>query len=124
MTKRQVDRGVPPIQPYLCAGTKERSQIRIAARPLILPVMTDSDFDQAFLAVPHKPPAMLSIAKHRHALLYLIENHPVTIVVAETSAGKSTQIPQYLEDAGWCTDDKLIGITQVSGRQLYLPDSR
>ncbi|KAK2066327.1 hypothetical protein P8C59_000156 [Phyllachora maydis] len=55
---------------------------------------------------------MLSIAKHRHALLYLIENHPVTIVVAETSAGKSTQIPQYLEDAGWCTDDKLIGITQ------------
>jgi hypothetical protein len=80
--------------------------------------MSDLDLGAAFIPALHKPPALLPIAKHRDTLLYVIESHPVTVVVGQTGSGKSTQIPQFLEQAGWCADGKRIGITQVC---LFFP---
>ncbi|KAL0940759.1 ATP-dependent RNA helicase DHX35 [Colletotrichum truncatum] len=74
--------------------------------------MADFDLNSAFIPALHKPAALLPVAKHRDALLYLIETKQVTIVVGQTGSGKTTQIPQFLEAAGWCTDGKVIGITQ------------
>ncbi|KAL2265405.1 hypothetical protein VTJ83DRAFT_6505 [Remersonia thermophila] len=74
--------------------------------------MADLDLGAAFIPALHKPAALLPIAKHREALLYLVETSPVTIVIGQTGSGKSTQIPQFLEQAGWCADGKVIGITQ------------
>ncbi|KAM7208670.1 P-loop containing nucleoside triphosphate hydrolase protein [Naviculisporaceae sp. PSN 640] len=74
--------------------------------------MADNGLDTAFIPALHKPSSLLPIAKHRDALLYMIETNPVTIVVGQTGSGKSTQIPQYLEQAGWCSDGKIIGVTQ------------
>ena len=34
------------------------------------------------------------------------------IVEGETGSGKTTQIPQYLYESGWCKDGKKIGCTQ------------
>jgi len=45
--------------------------------------------------------ARLPIAKYRDNLLYLLENHQVVVVVGETGSGKSTQLPQYLLEAGY-----------------------
>ncbi|KAI0997151.1 putative ATP-dependent RNA helicase [Podosphaera aphanis] len=56
--------------------------------------------------------ALLPIARHKEILLYLIETYPVTIVVGETGSGKTTQIPQFLEQSGWCADGKTIAVTQ------------
>lgn len=75
--------------------------------------MADFDINSAFIPALHKPAALLPIAKHREALLYLIETKQVTIVVGHTGSGKTTQIPQFLEAAGWCSDGKVIGVTQV-----------
>lgn len=74
--------------------------------------MADFDLGASFIPALYKPAALLPIAKHREALLYLIETSPVTIVVGQTGSGKSTQIPQFLEQAGWCADGKIIGVTQ------------
>ncbi|KAK1688625.1 helicase [Colletotrichum godetiae] len=74
--------------------------------------MADFDLNSAFIPALHKPSTLLPIAKHREALLYLIETKQVTIVVGQTGSGKTTQIPQFLEAAGWCADGKVIGITQ------------
>jgi ATP-dependent RNA helicase DDX35 len=74
--------------------------------------MADFDLGAAFIPALHKPAELLPIAKHRKSLLYLIETSPVTIVVGQTGSGKSTQIPQFLERAGWCANGKVIGITQ------------
>ncbi|OLN95391.1 putative ATP-dependent RNA helicase DHX35, partial [Colletotrichum chlorophyti] len=74
--------------------------------------MADFDVNSAFIPALHKPAALLPIAKHREALLYLIETKQVIIVVGQTGSGKTTQIPQFLEAAGWCSDGKIIGITQ------------
>lgn len=43
----------------------------------------------------------LPVYKHRKELLYLVEGHATTLVVGETGSGKTTQIPQYLDEAGW-----------------------
>jgi ATP-dependent RNA helicase DDX35 len=76
--------------------------------------MADFDLAANFIPSLHKPPSLLPIARHRQSLLYLIETFPVTIVVGQTGSGKTTQIPQYLEQAGWCSDGKIIAVTQVS----------
>ena len=73
----------------------------------------DLDLSTSFIPSLHKPAALLPIAKHRQSLLYLIETFPVTIIVGQTGSGKTTQIPQFLEQAGWCEEGKVIGVTQV-----------
>ena len=45
-------------------------------------------------------------------ILWLIETHPVTVIVGQTGSGKSTQIPQYLMEAGWSADGRLVACTQ------------
>jgi ATP-dependent RNA helicase DDX35 len=55
----------------------------------------------------------LPIFKYRNSLLYLLEKFQTVVVVGETGSGKTTQIPQYLLEAGWCnTAGTRIGITQ------------
>ncbi|KAH8155842.1 uncharacterized protein LAJ45_00854 [Morchella importuna] len=67
---------------------------------------------EEYLPSLYRPSTVLPISRHRNALLYLIENHPVTIVVGQTGSGKTTQLPQYLNEAGWTRDDKIIACTQ------------
>ncbi|TVY15360.1 putative ATP-dependent RNA helicase [Lachnellula arida] len=74
--------------------------------------MADFDLSANFIPSLHKPASLLPIARHRQNLLYLIETYPVTIVVGHTGSGKTTQIPQYLEQAGWCAEGKIIAVTQ------------
>ncbi|XXG97147.1 hypothetical protein Hte_003442 [Hypoxylon texense] len=74
--------------------------------------MADFQLGADFIPALHKPAALLPIAKHHDSLLYLIEKNPVTIVVGQTGSGKTTQIPQFLENAGWCSDGKVIAVTQ------------
>ena len=72
--------------------------------------MADAD---SFIPALHRPSSLLPIASHKDALLYTIENNAVTIVVGQTGSGKTTQLPQYLERAGYCNDNKVIAITQA-----------
>ena len=75
--------------------------------------MAGTDSTQAYISAPFRPSSLLPIARHENSLLYTIETHRVTIVVAETGSGKTTQIPQFLERAGWCFQGKMVAITQV-----------
>lgn len=75
--------------------------------------MAEGEVGGDFIAALHKPPSLLPIARHRDNLLYTIEKYPVVIVVGQTGSGKTTQIPQFLNKAGWCNDGKVIAVTQV-----------
>ncbi|KAI8575759.1 hypothetical protein K450DRAFT_260078 [Umbelopsis ramanniana AG] len=66
----------------------------------------------------------LPIFKSRKELLYLVEKFQTVIVVGQTGCGKTTQLPQYLEEAGWaaegrkiaCTQPRRVAATTVAGR--------
>lgn len=60
----------------------------------------------------HKPAALLPISQHKQSILYTIETTHFTIIIGETGSGKTTQIPQFLDQAGWCRDGKALAITQ------------
>ncbi|GAB4827043.1 ATPdependent RNA helicase [Ancistrocladus abbreviatus] len=54
----------------------------------------------------------LPVYRYRNAILYLVETHCTTIIVGETGSGKTTQIPQYLKEAGWADGGRVIACTQ------------
>ena len=53
----------------------------------------------------------LPIYDNRDQLLWLLEHNAILVVVGETGSGKTTQIPQYLHEAGWT----------AGGRKVHLP---
>eukprot|EP00798_Chlamydomonas_sp_ICE-L_P001143 gene1143-3707_t len=53
----------------------------------------------------------LDLYPYREDFLKAVEEHQIVIIVAETGAGKTTQIPQYLHEAGYSKAGK-IGCTQ------------
>ncbi|KAH7103787.1 P-loop containing nucleoside triphosphate hydrolase protein [Auriculariales sp. MPI-PUGE-AT-0066] len=85
----------------------------------------DRDSDApVFQASPAAGRHALPIAKHKDKLLYCIEKHQVVIVVGQTGCGKTTQLPQYLYEAGWapkgsviaCTQPRRVAATSVASR--------
>lgn len=54
----------------------------------------------------------LPVYPFRESLLEAIEEHQILIIEGETGSGKTTQIPQYLYEAGYTKGDKKIGCTQ------------
>ena len=67
-----------------------------------------AEIDKSDLAAVRRS---LPIFPWREALLEAISEHQVLVVVAETGSGKTTQIPQYLSEAGY-TDLGKVGCTQ------------
>ena len=55
----------------------------------------------------------LPIYANRLHILYLLENYRTVVIVGETGCGKSTQIPQYLFEAGWADGGHVVVCTQV-----------
>ncbi|CDH15745.1 related to Pre-mRNA-splicing factor ATP-dependent RNA helicase PRP16 [Zygosaccharomyces bailii ISA1307] len=45
-------------------------------------------------------------------IIQTIRDHQVTVVIGETGSGKTTQLAQYLNEAGLCKDNRIIGCTQ------------
>ncbi|CAB4062845.1 DHX16 [Lepeophtheirus salmonis] len=54
----------------------------------------------------------LPVYPFRKSLIEAINEHQVLIIEGETGSGKTTQIPQYLYEAGFTKDGKKIGCTQ------------
>lgn len=61
----------------------------------------------------------LPIKAFKDEILKAISNNPVTVIVAETGAGKSTQVPKYLLEAGYdlvVTQPRRLAVRTVSVR--------
>lgn len=54
----------------------------------------------------------LPVFAYREELLEAVDNYQTIIIVGETGSGKTTQIPQYLVEAGYTKNGKKIGCTQ------------
>lgn len=65
----------------------------------------------------------LPVFPYREELLHAVEQHQVLVIVGETGSGKTTQIPQYLHEAGYtkrgmigCTQPRRVAAMSVSAR--------
>lgn len=54
----------------------------------------------------------LPIYQYRDSLIQAIHDYQVLVIVGETGSGKTTQLPQYLYEAGYTKDGLKIGCTQ------------
>lgn len=54
----------------------------------------------------------LPIHAHRDSILFAVETYKTVILVGETGCGKSTQVPQFLHDAGWSAGGRIVACTQ------------
>lgn len=78
----------------------------------------DRRVEQDLLPAPSSPLAKLEnereslpIYAYKEQLIKAVHDHQVLIIVGETGSGKTTQIPQFLEEAGY-TQRGMIGCTQ------------
>ncbi|KPJ03134.1 putative ATP-dependent RNA helicase DHX34 [Papilio xuthus] len=65
----------------------------------------------------------LPVAKYREEIRAAVKNERVIIVAGDTGCGKSTQVPQYLHDAGFqniaCTQPRRIACVSLSKRVAF-----
>ena len=54
----------------------------------------------------------LPIFEYKEKILELLKTNQIILIEGETGSGKTTQIPQYLYENGYCKDNKKICITQ------------
>lgn len=82
------------------------------------PALTDNppDAHTRLQAERHRLPAFL----HKTALLDAVRAHNVLIVESETGSGKTTQIPQFVREAGYgrvvCTQPRRVAAMSVAAR--------
>lgn len=82
-------------------GTKEKKSKE--------PELTESERKKMTIEETKKS---LPVFPFRDDLIAAIHEHQVLIIEGETGSGKTTQIPQYLYEAGFTADKKKIGCTQ------------
>eukprot|EP01032_Pedospumella_encystans_P025913 gene25913-29272_t len=66
----------------------------------------------------------LPVYRYRTQILYALEKYRTLVLIGETGCGKSTQLPQYLHEAGWtagsrcvvCTQPRRVAATSVATR--------
>ncbi|XP_037672932.1 probable ATP-dependent RNA helicase DHX37 isoform X2 [Choloepus didactylus] len=54
----------------------------------------------------------LPILSEEQVIMEAVAEHPIVIVCGETGSGKTTQVPQFLYEAGYSSEDGTIGITE------------
>ena len=71
--------------------------------------LTDAEIKKLSIEESRK---QLPVYKFKQDLLDAIAEHQVLVIEGETGSGKTTQIAQYLYEAGYCKDKMKIGVTQ------------
>ncbi|KAG9015173.1 putative ATP-dependent RNA helicase dhr2 [Tulasnella sp. JGI-2019a] len=61
---------------------------------------------------PSEQRRSLPIWSAKEALLHEIRENDTVVILGETGSGKTTQIPQFIYEAGLCQDPQMIAVTQ------------
>uniref|UniRef100_A0A8D0HC67 DEAH-box helicase 37 n=1 Tax=Sphenodon punctatus TaxID=8508 RepID=A0A8D0HC67_SPHPU len=92
--------GAPPALPSAWkAGPKPSSEPAV-----FIPVDRSPEIQEARLKLP--------ILAEEQVIMEAINENPVVVLCGETGSGKTTQVPQFLYEAGYASSNGIIGITE------------
>nr|XP_004668515.2 probable ATP-dependent RNA helicase DHX37 isoform X2 [Jaculus jaculus] len=78
---------------------------RPPAKPAVfIPVSRTPEIQEERLKLP--------ILSEEQAIMEAVAEHPIIIVCGETGSGKTTQVPQFLYEAGYSSEGSIIGVTE------------
>ncbi|MEE6514218.1 hypothetical protein FKM82_022233 [Ascaphus truei] len=88
---------------------KDKSMQKPSEKPssepaIFIPVDRASDIQEARLKLP--------ILAEEQVIMEAIKENTVVVLCGETGSGKTTQVPQFLYEAGYGSDDGIIGVTE------------
>ncbi|XP_069476219.1 probable ATP-dependent RNA helicase DHX37 [Ambystoma mexicanum] len=85
---------------------KNESTIRKpSSKPAVfIPVDRTPEIQEARLKLP--------ILAEEHVIMEAVTESHVVVLCGETGSGKTTQVPQFLYEAGYGSDDSIVGITE------------
>ncbi|XP_014283123.1 probable ATP-dependent RNA helicase kurz [Halyomorpha halys] len=87
------------------AKVEVNKKISVASIPAVyVPVDRKPEIQEARLKLP--------ILAEEQIIMENINENPVILIAGETGSGKTTQVPQFLYEAGYARDGKIIGITE------------
>ena len=95
---------LPPSKPPKLAIDKKASKIPVSLIPRphnFVPVHRKPEIETSRQKLP--------IVAEEQIIMESINENIITILSSETGSGKTTQIPQFLYEAGYATGDKIIG---------------
>ncbi|TKC46656.1 hypothetical protein EI555_011304, partial [Monodon monoceros] len=119
-----VPSGLPPPAPPAAASALARPP----AKPAVFVPVNRSPEMQVGLSGDDNPPPpfrecrlplsrqeerlKLPILSEEQVIMEAVAEHPIVIVCGETGSGKTTQVPQFLYEAGYSSDNSIIGVTE------------
>ncbi|KAM3938487.1 putative ATP-dependent RNA helicase DHX37 isoform 2-T2 [Leptodactylus fuscus] len=90
------------------ASTEEQAKYKPAPPPsqpaVFIPVDRSPEIQEARLKLP--------ILAEEQVIMEAIKENPIVILCGETGSGKTTQVPQFLYEAGYGSENDIIGITE------------
>ncbi len=80
-------------------------------------IATNKSTKSTFVSVNRTPEiekirSALPIVTEEHTIMDAIIYNPVVIICGETGSGKTTQVPQFLYEAGYANQNKMIAVTE------------
>uniref|UniRef100_H3DER8 DEAH (Asp-Glu-Ala-His) box polypeptide 37 n=1 Tax=Tetraodon nigroviridis TaxID=99883 RepID=H3DER8_TETNG len=84
---------------------EDKTQSKKPSQPAIfVPVDRSPEIQEARLKLP--------VLSEEQVIMEAVRENPCTVICGETGSGKTTQVPQFLYEAGYATDSGIIGITE------------
>ncbi|XP_057347312.1 probable ATP-dependent RNA helicase DHX37 isoform X3 [Manis pentadactyla] len=90
-----------PVAPPAAASARAKPLVKHA---VFIPVHRSPEMQEERLKLP--------ILSEEQAIMEAVAEHPIVIVCGETGSGKTTQVPQFLYEAGYSSDSSIIGVTE------------
>ncbi|XP_072103683.1 probable ATP-dependent RNA helicase DHX37 [Mobula birostris] len=92
-------------KPSVDKETSQNATKQPSSEPAIfIPVNRTPEIQEARLKLP--------ILAEEQVVMEAIKHNPVVVVCGETGSGKTTQVPQFVYEAGYASGDGIIGITE------------
>uniref|UniRef100_A0A3Q2QW43 RNA helicase n=1 Tax=Fundulus heteroclitus TaxID=8078 RepID=A0A3Q2QW43_FUNHE len=94
----------PDEQKEAIPARKTAQSKQLSEPAVFIPVDRSAEVQEARLKLP--------VLGEEQVIMEAVRENPCVVICGETGSGKTTQVPQFLYEAGYARDNRIIGITE------------